>query len=121
VPLVLLPRKIGGGCCPDSGENTHTIAAKADRIWLREEAFMSMSFFSRQSYATSDDRGVTAGATLIPTVMNAHMMAAKTDAIWLREERVMFNSFSKLPDHSGYEKGIAYGVPISISYYITVT
>jgi hypothetical protein len=38
-------------------------------------------------------RGVTAGATLMPTVMNAHTTAAKTEAIWLREERVIFHSF----------------------------
>jgi hypothetical protein len=48
----------------------------------------------------------------MPTVMNAHIIAAKTDAIWLREERVIFSSFVIPPDHSGYARLIAQGVPV---------
>ncbi len=48
----------------------------------------------------------------MPTVMNAHTTAAKTDAIWLREERVILISFFDLPDHSGYARVTAQGVPV---------
>ena len=39
--------------------------------------------------ATRPEAGATAGATLIPMVMNAHTTAAKADTIWLRDRKVM--------------------------------
>ena len=44
-------------------------------------------------YATSEATGATAGATLMPMVMNAQTTAAKTEATWVREVRVILNSF----------------------------
>jgi hypothetical protein len=37
--------------------------------------------------------GATAGATLMPMVMNAHTTAAAAENIWLREKRVISISF----------------------------
>jgi len=45
------------------------------------------------SQATRPATGATAGATLMPMVMNAHTTAATADNIWLREERVISISF----------------------------
>ena len=39
--------------------------------------------------------GATAGATLVPMVMNAQTTAAKTDAIWVREDIVISIFLSK--------------------------
>jgi hypothetical protein len=39
--------------------------------------------------AKRPEAGATAGATLIPMVMNAHTIAAKAETIWLREKKVM--------------------------------
>ena len=41
------------------------------------------------SQATRPATGATAGATLIPMVMNAQTTAATAENIWLREERVI--------------------------------
>jgi hypothetical protein len=45
------------------------------------------------SQATRPAKGATAGATLMPMVMNAHTTAAAAENIWLREKRVILNSF----------------------------
>jgi hypothetical protein len=49
-----------------------------------------------------DAIGSTAGATLIPMVMNAQIIAAKNDAIWVRGALVIHNSFSKM----GWLRGV---------------
>lgn len=44
------------------------------------------------SQATRPETEATAGATLMPMVMNAHTTAATAENIWLREERVILIS-----------------------------
>jgi hypothetical protein len=45
------------------------------------------------SQAIRPATGATAGATLMPMVMNAHTTAATAENIWLREKRVISISF----------------------------
>lgn len=51
-------------------------------------------WFEIPPQATRPAAGATAGATLMPMVINAQMTAAKADAIWLREVEFILKSFS---------------------------
>lgn len=57
------------------------------------------------------ETGATAGATLIPMVMNAQITAAKADTTFVFAYCAIMFSFFDFPDHSGHANHIAQAMP----------